>query len=332
VFPHQLAQVPDQAELKTGVLDMNDPALTPELRGALNTTLEKYFGTPAQPKVDGIDEQAKADLKLDDAMLSGGAKYYRLHCLHCHGLSGNGRGPTSPWVNPHPRDYRQGIFKFTSSGQSDKIRKPRREDLIHTLKVGVEGTSMPTFALLSAKDLEELVSYVIHLSIRGEVEMTMLKEMKSPNGDAVTVQNMDEQVTGWITFTARNWVDAAKKAIKPDADFPSSADLKRAVPHGFELFKKTCAACHTDFGRGPSLMYDSWGTIVRPADLTQGVYRGGRRPLDLYYRAHSGINGAGMSAAPQDWTSKDLWDVVAFVQLLPYRDMLRNDYGIDIEK
>ena len=38
--------------------------------------------------------------------LAEGSKLYRQHCLHCHGLEGNGRGPTGYWVNPPPRDYR----------------------------------------------------------------------------------------------------------------------------------------------------------------------------------------------------------------------------------
>jgi hypothetical protein len=58
---------------------------------------------------------AVKNLKLDPDTLARGSSLYRLQCLHCHGLSGNGRGPTAAWVNPHPRDYRSGVFKFTSS-------------------------------------------------------------------------------------------------------------------------------------------------------------------------------------------------------------------------
>ena len=43
------------------------------------------------------------------------------------------------------------------------------------------------------------------------------------------------------------------------------------------------------------------GTRCVPDDPTQksatGVYRGGMRPIDLYYRIHAGINGAPMPAA-----------------------------------
>ncbi len=45
----------------------------------------------------------------------GGYALYRRHCLHCHGVSGAGDGPTAPFLYPRPRDYRKGLFKFTST-------------------------------------------------------------------------------------------------------------------------------------------------------------------------------------------------------------------------
>ena len=66
-------------------------------------------------------------LQIDPATLREGSKLYRVHCLHCHGLTGDGRGPTSKWVNPHPRDYRRGLFKFQSVDQTDgRKRAPNR--------------------------------------------------------------------------------------------------------------------------------------------------------------------------------------------------------------
>ena len=108
--------------------------------------------------------------------IAGGRALYQRHCLHCHGLEGNGRGPTGYWVNPHPRDYRQGAFKFTSSAQDLGVRKPRREDLRHVIVQGIEGTSMPSFGLLPPADVDAIISYVIHLSLRGEVEYQTMKD------------------------------------------------------------------------------------------------------------------------------------------------------------
>lgn len=93
-----------------------------------------------------------------------------------------------------------------------------------------------------------------------------------------------------------------------------------------------CVQCHVDYGRQAKFKYDEWGTLVRPNNLTLGVYRGGKRPVDIYYRVHSGIPGSEM--LPFANTFKDneryLWDVVNFVTVLPYPNM-RNQLGIKID-
>ncbi len=79
-----------------------------KLRRGLQESLEGLFGTPAQPRVQ-IDQSlpnyrqlgAQLDrLKLDRRSLEEGSKLYRRNCLHCHGVTGDGRGPTGPWVQP----------------------------------------------------------------------------------------------------------------------------------------------------------------------------------------------------------------------------------------
>jgi hypothetical protein len=91
-------------------------------------------------------------------------------------------------------------------------------------------------------------------------------------------------------------------------------------------------SCHLDYGRLAKFKFDDWGTLTRPANLFTGVYRGGRRPIDLYWRLHSGINGSGMnrfadvliadkSANNSVLTEDRLWDLVNFVQALPYPQM-----------
>ena len=57
---------------------------------------------------------------------------------------------------------------------------------------------------------------------------------------------------------------------------------------------------------------------IPPRNLLQGIYRGGRRPLDLYYRIHAGINGAPMPAAKGTVSPEDIWHIVNYVRSLPY--------------
>jgi mono/diheme cytochrome c family protein len=323
-----------------------DPAnLAPNQRQELESVLDRVFGTPLHPQVNadgvsGIEEDARQAvatarqaLHLDDATLAKGSELYRIQCLHCHGLTGNGHGPTAPWVNPHPRDYRQGIFKFTSSSQPTGSRKPRRADLLRTLREGVEGTTMPSFNLLGEDSLEALASYVTHLSMRGQLEYDVMKDLFS--GEAKDTDVM-ERVNGHLEAIARYWKEAESSLIRPDPNVPLPSGDKRveSVRNGFRLFRDQsaagCIGCHKDYGREATFFYDTWGTIGRPTDLTTGVYRGGRRPIDFFWRINSGVNGSNMPLFSNVLSTKDIWDLVNFVQILPYPKM-RQQYGVEID-
>ena len=78
---------------------------------------------------------------------------------------------------------------------------------------------------------------------------------------------------------------------------------------------------------------------MRPANLTAGVYRGGRRPIDLYWRVRGGIDPSQMPRADFDdktankaqWGEADpYWDLVNFVQALPYPQMLPKEIRDEI--
>ena len=154
---------------------------TPEQKQDVADILTGMFGTPDEPFVPG-ELAALADLNRIE-MAAGpvasdrtgrASGLYRQHCSHCHGITGDGKGPTAPYLNPYPRDYRMGVFKFKAT---PKGGRPRREDLRRVLINGVAGTSMPSFKLLPESEREALIDYVIYLSVRGEVERALYEEM-----------------------------------------------------------------------------------------------------------------------------------------------------------
>jgi mono/diheme cytochrome c family protein len=74
---------------------------------------------------------------------------------------------------------------------------------------------------------------------------------------------------------------------------------------------------------------DDWGNPIRPANLNRGVYKGGRRPLDIFWRIAKGINGAQMPAHyPSPLDDKKVWDLVNFVLALPYEPELLKDVAL----
>lgn len=330
---------------ETGGKLLDPERLTDQQRSDLKAALDAAFGKPAQPlvrlvgKIDEENEEfaglelSPQDvakflpvLRLTETELSQGGKLYRRHCMHCHGVAGDGRGPSGAWLSPTPRDFRQGQFKFVSS-LMDTRRKPRRDDLKKTLVHGLEGTSMPSFALLKeTEELEPLISYVIHLSLRGEVEYEAMRVLLT--GGELSGKTIESQVATWQAITLARWADAsAAPWMKPSALIadPETEAFKASVVKGYGLFTGKdlgCIGCHQDFGRLSRYRYDTWGTLVKPNNLTLGQYRGGRRPIDLYHRLRFGIAPSAMSSVPKTLADDDVWALVNFVRMLPYPDQL----------
>jgi mono/diheme cytochrome c family protein len=386
------------------------------------SVLEAIFGTPDQPQVlpeTGLD-QTKLDLAAGPAWstpedVTHGL--YRLHCVHCHGITGDGRGPTARFLDPYPRDYRKGVFKFKSTYAS---AKPTNDDLVRILHNGIPGTSMPSFSLLPATEVESLVEYVKYLAIRGEMETELVnyvaqelgeEEETDANGNPVLddaghpkmvrlkldpAADADQAaaIKDSLAAIVESWEAAKESVIVPVADeIPSDErtlqEVAKSVAAGHELFyskRANCYTCHgpTALGDGQTTDYDDWTKdIVNlanlvdstkktietlstapeneteeqeasreqrieeneahlalmqevlaeqfkirnaiPRNLRLGVYRGGRRRLDIFYRIHAGIKGVPMPGvgptepgAEGTLKESEIWQLVDYVYSLPY--------------
>src|SRR3954466_6598739 len=89
---------------------------------------------------------------------------YLQRCAGCHGKSGHGDGPFGALLDPRPRDFTSGRFKFRST---DTGSLPTDEDLAATISNGLHGTSMPAWQkFLSPDQVRELVAQVKSFSPR----------------------------------------------------------------------------------------------------------------------------------------------------------------------
>jgi mono/diheme cytochrome c family protein len=284
-------------------------------------------------------------------------------------------GPTAAFLNPYPRDYRPGVFKFKSTERADK---PTHSDLVMVLRNGLAGSSMPSFALLSDAKIDALAEYVKYLSVRGQVELSLMRAYfeLDDEDEGVLPQSREFLFEEIIDPVTEMWA-AADDAIIDVPDMPADLDMFASIAKGKELFygnKANCVKCHgvSGLGDGQANDYDDWNKVVlqaqktvdggvkqaektstwdmsaeerdehrielawldrfetvldgnalrprmiRPRNLRQGVYRGGMRPLDLYYRIHAGINGAPMPAAKGTVPPEDIWHIVNYIKSLPY--------------
>jgi mono/diheme cytochrome c family protein len=371
----------------------------------ISDILAFMFGTPDDPHMPPsgeLDSSKIVDLKL--LKLSAGPVLsnqrgepqglYREHCAHCHGITGDGAGPTAGFLNPYPRDYRRGTFKFKST---KKGAKPTHDDLKKVLLEGVAGTAMPSFKLLPDQEVESLVHYVRYLAIRGEVERKLIDlaatdlaaedagseptRFYKPTTDKAELKKQlepynelaQEVIATWIGQTSvpvpapalRNTAGELEN-VKQAAKFVSvelQSTNQTSIARGKELFYgpiANCYSCHGESGLGDGQkdFYDDWsGELVEkvdpnqqiqneyvalgalaprklvPRNLRTGVYRGGRRPVDLYWRIVNGIDGAQMPAAPmkpddagpdvKGLTNQDVWDLINYVLSMPYESISR---------
>jgi mono/diheme cytochrome c family protein len=262
---------------------------------------------------------------------------YRRWCMQCHGPTGAGDGAHAVQLAAMPRDYRQGIFKFTTSFQlpgqpkrgSGPAGKPLRDDLVRTIRRGIDGSMMPAFPTLTDAEVDDLVSYVIHLAVRGETEFATMNKAMNPTEEDPTFEGMElrwlfDQNLMWVLH---NWSLAQDNPIPiPPENTPNAAARLASATRGAQRFTEFgCAGCHTNYGREPQLKWDLWGGVVQPRNLVLGVHRGGRRGEDLYARIYGGIYPSGMPAhydrlagGTSDPDQPDrIWDIVHFLQALP---------------
>lgn len=86
----------------------------------------------------------------NEDMVAHGQAVYKTNCAICHGADGKGDGPAGRGLVPPPRNLVEG--KWTKGGTSIA--------LFETLRDGLKGTSMASFAHLPAKDRWAMVQYV----------------------------------------------------------------------------------------------------------------------------------------------------------------------------
>ncbi|QEH34070.1 Cytochrome c [Aquisphaera giovannonii] len=335
----------------------------PEAMGGLLNSGGAYLGN-YQVQDGVVKHSANEDpVTKQFTRYAGGYGIYRRQCLHCHGVSGAGDGPTAPFLYPYPRDYRKGLFKFTSTPNG---ARPSKEDLKRTVRNGLNGTSMPAFhSLLSDFEIDQVVDYVIFLSIRGETELALIDEgaiSDETDINALSPETAAEIADGVI----RRWIADQSKVVNPT--IARTESTRESILRGRELFlgktpeKLECSGCHGLLARGDGKSFvpqdvfnqvvfggnpserqqridalspemkdlwgqklDDWGNPLRPANLNRGkdtVYKGGRRPIDIYWRIAKGITGAQMPAHYPTIDEKKVWDLVNFVLALPFEPEL----------
>ncbi|HEV8325746.1 MAG TPA: c-type cytochrome [Myxococcota bacterium] len=242
-------------------------AAAPESAPAAPATLDGLAAEVASLS----DSLAKTRAELDavklttsaaaaDALMDTGRGVYNRACAACHGRAGNGKGPAARYLDPLPRDFTTGEYKFRTTPSGTL---PTEADLLRTVREGIPGTAMPAWKThLTSYETRAVVAYVRGFSPRFATET----------------------------------IDSSTLLAVPAAAPPPTPE---SVKEGAALYKLLkCWDCHgtTGKGDGPSAktLKDSAGRKIEAWNFTRGAYKGGASGTAIYRTFNTGLDGTPM--------------------------------------
>jgi mono/diheme cytochrome c family protein len=254
-------------------------------------TLAGVLVAGAAGSADAADAPKNPMSEITDELVAQGHEIYIKRCSFCHGLLGDGEGPAAPYMDPRPRDFTLGTFKFrtTESGEL-----PLPEDLFRTVSRGLAGTGMQAFDDdkikngLTEAERWAVISYV----------MTFAPEFEDPE--------LDPRETG-------------KVVSLPTERAPYN---EATIAKGQKIFEEAkCWECHGKQGRGNGQKAfdrkDDWGFPIRIRNVTlPWKIKGGNEVEDIYMRFSTGINGTPMPSFEKTRSPEDRWYLANFIKSL----------------
>lgn len=238
--------------------------------------------------------------------LDRGEHVYAQYCAGCHGERGDGRGPAARFLEPRPRDFTRGIFKFAAVPAGTL---PHDDDLERTLTHGLYPSSMPDFRLLDPADRRAVIRYIKTFSQR------------------------------WRTARPGARIAATDDPFVED-DRAGIAHGRR-IYHGVA----ECWSCHPSYasaeeirgwaredgrtaGEPRNRMFESepkpsdWGFEILPPDFPVNGVKAGSTLEDLYRVIASGVGGTAMPTWRDSLPERDIWALAHYVRSLIQMDAM----------
>jgi mono/diheme cytochrome c family protein len=185
-----------------------------------------------------------------------GQAVYAKACAACHGENGDGNGPGAGPLNPKPRDFTSGMYKYRSTNYGEM---PTDTDLLRVVNDGVAHTQMPPWKnTLSEQERLDVVAYIKMFSA----------DFKDAHPETIEIP-------------------------EPPPSSPEYVKEGRKVFMTLQCWNCHGTSGHAD-GPAASGLMDSWGHSIRPVNFTWEHYKHGNDPKSIYKTFNTGLNGTPM--------------------------------------
>ena len=241
----------------------------------------------------GTSVAAQSDLGTEQQR-EDGRRLYDKYCAQCHGVTGDGKGSAWQRVNPAPRDFTAGKYKFRTTPTG---MLPTDDDLGRVIRQGLPYTSMPAWPALSDTEVQNIIYHLKTFSPDFQNPDKLADPIEVPKAPAMSEESV---ARGREAYVAQGC----------------------AACHGDQ---------GRGNGTSAKTLRDDWGHHLRPADMTQRwQFRGGPTREDIFRTFSTGVNGTPMPSFGETLAVADRWDLVNYIYSLGEGDTPGYDNLVEV--
>jgi len=182
-------------------------------------------------------------LKATPELVAKGKSLFAVNCASCHGANGFGDGPAAVALNPKPRNFHEGYWKY-GGGVARVVR---------TISTGSPGTAMTAFTNIPLEDRFALAHFVRSLSPKPEEDKAEDLAWLGPIGGAPgggTSPAGGGTPGGPAKATPTIPLELALRLLEePNPVVGTIAAIPTEGP-GASVYAERCASCHGASGEG----------------------------------------------------------------------------------
>ena len=216
-------------------------------------------------------------LKPTPELIAKGKALFLVNCASCHGNQGLGDGPAAAALNPKPRNFHEGYWKY--GGGIARV--------VQTISTGSPGTAMAAFTNIPLEDRFAIAHYERSFAAKQEADKPEDLAWLGPIGGAPEKGGTPGGIPGGpakptptipIEVALRLMAEPPPPVAPVSGVAPPAADSRGAA-----LYGERCASCHGAAGEGGirvrmlgSAPYAYVTTLPLSSDRTGWMGGGGR--------------------------------------------------------